>query len=146
MSAACPSTVGLDRSRLHPRCFVCGAEHPCGLRVDCRDAGDGGVEGVFTCARTWEGPEGRLHGGVVAALLDGAMSNCLMALGIEAVTADLQIRYLHPVEVGVEARIAAKRREQRGPVHDMEAWLIQDGQTRAKARARFFEGDGVSWL
>jgi uncharacterized protein (TIGR00369 family) len=109
------------------------------------DAGEGTVEGLFACDRTWQGLVGRLHGGVVAALLDGAMSHCLLAQGIEAVTADLQVRYLHPVEVATEARIGAKRREQRGPIHQMEAWLVQDGQVRASARARFLEGQGVPW-
>jgi acyl-coenzyme A thioesterase PaaI-like protein len=45
-----------------------------------RDIGDGAVEGVFACDRRWEGAEERLHGGVVAALLDGAMYTCLAAL------------------------------------------------------------------
>ena len=49
----------------------------------------------------------------MAALLDGAMSNCLMALGIESVAADLQVRYAHPVEVGVADRVVAKRRQRR---------------------------------
>ena len=133
------------RSRLHARCFVCDGEHPTGLRLEFREVGDGLVEGDFDCDLAWEGLEGRLHGGVVAALLDGAMSNCLLARGVEAVTADLQIRYLHPVEVAVPARVHARVRGKRGPIYDMEAWLVQDEQIRARARARFVDHQGVSW-
>jgi uncharacterized protein (TIGR00369 family) len=110
-----------------------------------RDVGDGAVEGVFGCDRRWEGAEGRLHGGVVAALLDGAMYTCLTASRIEAVTADLQIRYLLPVHVGVEARVTARRREQRNTVHDMEALLTQEGEVRVRARARFVQEGQVPW-
>ena len=138
------TTLEQVRSRLHPRCFVCGPEHPGGLRVDFHPAGDG-VVGVFSCAPTWEGVAGRIHGGVLAALLDGAMSNCLLALGVDAVTADFHVRYRRPVRVGVEARVEAHRCEQRGPLHDMEAVLLQDGQVMATARARFYDGEASPW-
>jgi acyl-coenzyme A thioesterase PaaI-like protein len=37
---------------------------------------DGGVEAHFDCSRIFEGYSHRIHGGVIAALLDGAMTNC----------------------------------------------------------------------
>jgi uncharacterized protein (TIGR00369 family) len=89
--------------------------------------------------------DGRIHGGVLAALLDGAMCNCLMALGVTAVTADFQVRYRHPVRVGAEARVEARRLGQRGSVHDMEAVLIQDDYVKARAKARFHDGDESPW-
>ena len=138
------------RSHPHSRCFVCSSDHPFGLRMEFRETGEGTVEGAFSCDGRWEGLAGRLHGGVVAALLDGAMSHWLLARGLEAVTADLQVRYVHPVEVEVPATVGARRRERRGSIHEMEAWLIQDGQLRARAHARFLEEErpaerGVPW-
>ena len=50
-----------------------------------------------------------------------------------------------PVEVAVPARVHARVRGKRGPIYDMEAWLVQDEQIRARARARFVDHQGVSW-
>ena len=58
---------------------------------------DGVVESTFDCQSELEGYRHFLHGGVVCAILDGGMTNCLFALGNAAVTADLQVRFLQPV-------------------------------------------------
>ena len=50
---------------------------------------DGSVRGVFFASAPLEGYTGLLHGGIAAAFLDGAMTNCLFAHGIEALTAEL---------------------------------------------------------
>lgn len=113
--------------------------------MDFRSFGDGRVWGMFDCDPMWEGLEGRVHGGVLAALLDGAMSNCLLALGVVAVTADFQVRYLAPVLVGQGARVEARRLEQRGPLHDMEALLYQGRTLKARAKARFYDGAADPW-
>lgn len=146
--SAQPSDAALDlrKASLHPRCFVCGQAHPCGLHMDFHVTDAGTVTGVFRCAASWEGFAGRLHGGIVSALLDGAMSSCLMARGIEAVTADIQVRFLRPVLVGEDARVEATWREQRGPIHDLDAVLFQGWQLKARAKARFFDTHEPSWL
>ena len=60
---------------------------------------DGSVEGVFAARAPLEGYSGLLHGGVAAAFLDGAMTNCLFAHGVRALTAELTVRYREPVAV-----------------------------------------------
>lgn len=138
-------TLKSTREALHPRCFVCGSGHPSGLQVDFRPVGEDTVEGHFSCPSCYEGLPGRVHGGVVASLLDGAMANCLMAQGIHAVTADLRVRFLHPVDLQVEALIRAHKLEQRGSLHDLEASLIQGGVIKARAQARFYDGQETPW-
>lgn len=123
----------------HPDCFACAPRHPFGLKVAFAKVGDCRVEGTFPCGWFFQGYPGKLHGGIVSTLLDSAMVHALMNEGIEAVTADLQIRFKKPVEVGVPARILGERRGQRGPIHDMVAVLEQKGQVKATARARFLE-------
>ena len=64
--------------RLHPHCVICGNENPHGLGVDFRPSADGrGVEATIDCRADFQGHEGRLHGGIVSSLLDGAMVHCL---------------------------------------------------------------------
>lgn len=134
-----PAPLEVLRQRHHPDCFVCAPDHPFGLKLSFARTGDGRVEAVFPCGWFLQGYPGRLHGGIVSTLLDSAMVHALMAEGIEAVTADLQVRFHLPVELGKEALVIGERRLQRGPIHHMTASLSQGGNVRASARARFFE-------
>lgn len=123
----------------HPHCVVCGADNPWGLQVDFRPTADGGVEAHFDCARIFEGYSHRIHGGVIAALLDGAMTNCLFAHGRVAFTAELTVRYRHPVMTDRRATVRAWIRESSNRLHRVRAELLQDGQLLAIATARFLE-------
>lgn len=101
--------------------------------------GEGRVEGVFSCRRTFQGYDGYLHGGVISSLLDGSMCNCLFARGKIAVTGELTVRFLFPVLVNRTAIVQAWIKESRAPLHMTEAKMIQDGRVVAMARAKFME-------
>jgi acyl-coenzyme A thioesterase PaaI-like protein len=58
---------------------------------------DGAVHTVFKAHEGLQGYRGILHGGVITALLDAAMANCLFLKGVEALTGDLHVRFLKPV-------------------------------------------------
>ena len=123
----------------HPHCVVCGAANPRGLQVDFRPTADGGVEAHFDCVTILEGYSHRIHGGVAAALLDGAMTNCLFAHGHVAVTVELAVRYRHPVMTGHRATVRAWICESSHRLHRMRAELAQDGRVLVIATAKFFE-------
>lgn len=123
----------------HPHCVVCGAHNPRGLQVDFRPTADGGVEAHFDCAKVFEGYTRRIHGGVIAALLDGAMTNCLFAHGHVAVTAELTIRYRQPVMTDRRATVRAWIHESSHRLHRMRAELVQDGQVLVVGTAKFLE-------
>ena len=124
----------------HPRCVVCWDRHPFGLQVDFRATGAHAVEGRFGCGKSYEGYENILHGGIVSSLLDGAMASCTLAMGLQAYTVDLRVRYRAAVAVGVQATIRGEWLRGSGPIHLLHATLEQDGKVRASARAKFFEG------
>ncbi len=136
---AAPGRLRDLRGRLHPRCVVCGADHPTGLQVHFEVAADGGVEGLFVGGEVLEGYRGRIHGGVIAALLDAAMTNCLFAHDCEAFTAELVVRYLHPVAPEVPMRVRAWLGESRRTLHLVQAELCQDGQVKVTARGKFLQ-------
>ena len=121
----------------HRRCWVCGVENDHGLHVDFRPDDDGGVRATFPCPERYAGYDGRLHGGVISSLLDGAMTRCLMAHGEVAVTADLRVRFRRAVRIGRPAELHARVRDSRRGVHRVVAELSQDGQVCAHALGRF---------
>ena len=87
------------RRRAHPHCALCSCGSPTGLGQEFVLQPDGSVRGVFAASAPFEGYSGLLHGGIAAAFLDGAMTNCLFAHGVQALTAELTVRYREPVVV-----------------------------------------------
>ena len=58
-------------------CFGCGQANPVGLRLEFLLADDGSVVCFAAIPNTFEGPPRYLHGGIVATLLDEAMSKAV---------------------------------------------------------------------
>jgi len=52
---------------------------------------DGVLKANFQCKPIFQGYPDQLHGGVISAVMDAAMMNCLFARGITADTARLSI-------------------------------------------------------
>jgi len=137
------TTIATLRSRLHSQCILCGTKHPRGLRLAFNTHADGHVEAQFPCDRLYQGYTGYLHGGVIAALLDSAMTNCLFAHGRVGLTGELNVRFLKPVIVSQPAMVSARITESLGPLFYMEADIRQNGQIMAKASAKFMEASGT---
>lgn len=78
-----------------------------------------------------------MHGGVVAALLDGAMTNCLFARGVRALTGDLRVRYRSPVLVADELTVHARVESSWHELFHLTAELTQAGELRAHAQGKF---------
>ena len=127
------------RARAHPNCVVCGAANKRGLRLKFRSSADGSVQATFDCLKACEGYIDVLHGGIVTSLLDGAMTNCLFAHGHRGVTAEITVRFRHPVQTGKPAAVRAWLERCCRPLHVLKAELMQDGQLKATARGKFME-------
>lgn len=56
------------------RCFGCGQANPVGLRLEFSQSAEGAVISNAIVSDQYEGPRGYLHGGIIATLLDEAMS------------------------------------------------------------------------
>jgi acyl-coenzyme A thioesterase PaaI-like protein len=129
----------VDPVSAHPGCIVCSGSNARGLRLRYARTAGNGVEAEIECDRSLEGYGGRLHGGVIAAALDGAMTHCLFALGRTAVTAELNVRFRHPVATGRPATVRARLERDLGPLYLLEAELVQDGVVKAAASGKFLE-------
>ncbi len=129
-----------DMSRIvHPNCVVCGNGNENGLRLQFGMREDGSVQTDFGCDEKYEGFPGRLHGGVISSLLDGAMTNCLFAHGYTGVTGELKVRFRLPVATGQNSRVRAWIDMSSPPYHILKAELIQDRQIKALATGKFMD-------
>ena len=82
-------------------CFGCGPANPQGLQLSFITDTSNPEAITATCHfqldRMHEGPPGYIHGGIVAALLDEAMSKLNRPLNVLAMTRNMEIDYLRPV-------------------------------------------------
>lgn len=123
----------------HGRCVICGGRNPHSLRLRFEPTADGGVRASFFAHAELQGYADLLHGGVTASLLDAAMTHCLFHLGIEAVTGELNIRYLRPIPCGSALEIRAWRLSAFPPLHRLKAQILSGGEVMTLAEAKFME-------
>ncbi|WP_158944320.1 PaaI family thioesterase [Granulicella sp. S190] len=81
-------------------CFGCGPANPQGLHLTFTTDTSNPEAITTTCHfqldRMHEGPPGHIHGGIVATLLDEAMSKLNRPLNVIAMTRHMEIDYLRP--------------------------------------------------
>jgi uncharacterized protein (TIGR00369 family) len=111
------------------RCFGCGLANPSGLRLEFLLAEDGSVVTLPTIANTFEGHPGYLHGGIIATLLDEAMSKATRARGLTTMTRHLEVEYLRPVPSGAPLRVEGRIVRSEGRKHWVESQILDAGGT-----------------
>jgi acyl-coenzyme A thioesterase PaaI-like protein len=125
------------QSEAHPFCYVCSGSNPMGLALRYSQQPDGSVSATFVGNCALEGYSGLLHGGVIAAMLDGAMTNCLFAHDHRALTVELKVRYHAGVASSEEVRLSAELVDTSHGLFQLAASLTQGGVVKASATGKF---------
>lgn len=120
------------------KCFVCGRENPAGLQIPFKaDIEKKTISCEFTAGQEYQGFQGITHGGIIAALLDEAMVRLAFDLGIYAVTASIEIRYINPLMSGEKVHVSASITKEAKKLLEAEAEAMTiDGKTVAKAKGK----------
>ena len=98
---------------------------------------DGSVCAKFLGHSALEGYSGLLHGGIIAAMLDGAMTNCLFARSICGLTAELKVRFHQSVAASEEVSLQAWLDDDAHGLYQLHAELTQSGVVKASANGKF---------
>ena len=88
-------------------CFGCGQENRTGLRLKFFVDDEHRIVCHVRVPRRFEGPPGHVHGGVIATLLDEAMSKANRQFGIVAMTRHMEVEYLKPVPLLTTLELSA---------------------------------------
>lgn len=139
MTAYDPSAPVINEVPVEHHCFGCGDANPIGLRLRFRERPGGGVWALFTPKRAHEGYLGMTHGGIVATLLDEAMSWAVTTAGDFGVTARMAMTFRQPARVYEELRVVGWIVQRRGRVTDARGEVFRAGDDTlvAEAEARF---------
>jgi uncharacterized protein (TIGR00369 family) len=122
------------------RCFGCGPANAAGLNLEFLIASDGAVVSLPVVPDTFEGHPGYLHGGIIATLLDEAMSKAVRALGRTSMTRKMEVEYLRPVPSGAPLRIEGRVVRSEGRKHWAEAVIVNAEETAlARGNGLFIE-------
>jgi acyl-coenzyme A thioesterase PaaI-like protein len=108
-------------------CFACGADNDRGLHMTFRLEG-GRTICDYTPCEFQQGYPGRMHGGIVATLIDDAMGWAVYHAREWGATARLNVRYRKPVPLDEALRI--------------EAWMVRDRSRLMELRAEMRGRDG----
>jgi acyl-coenzyme A thioesterase PaaI-like protein len=118
-------------------CFVCGSENPIGLHLPFTLDGDDCVI-EFAPAKVHEGWGGVMHGGLISTLLDEVMTRVCWEKGFPSVTAQMEMRFKKPVEIGSKTVTRGRIEKHRGRLLNCSAEMtLADGTVVATATGKF---------
>jgi uncharacterized protein (TIGR00369 family) len=121
-------------------CFVCGLDNPHGLRLAFAYPEAGRAESELVVPERFSGWERLTHGGLLATLLDEAMAHACVSSEGNAVTVELSVRFLKPVEVGQRVRVSGRVRAVKGRLVETEGEILDpQGETAARGAGRFLK-------
>jgi acyl-coenzyme A thioesterase PaaI-like protein len=87
-------------------CFACGKKNDVGLALEFRHE-DGRTFSEFIPRKVHQGFMDIVHGGIITTILDEAMVKEALSEGMEAVTAEISVRFRSPLFVGEKAIVEA---------------------------------------
>ena len=124
-------------------CFVCGESNPAGVHVRFYEREDGSVLARFTGADHHQSYPGRLHGGVITAVMDEAIGRAIMIKygdDIWGVTAELNMRFRQPAPIGVELTVVGRITSEGSRMFQGSGeLLLPDGTVAAEATGKYMK-------
>jgi uncharacterized protein (TIGR00369 family) len=133
--------VPLRHGALH-HCFGCGEANRSGLRLKFFVDEEKRVICRARLAKRFEGPPGHAHGGIIATILDEAMSKANRAHDVVAMTRQMEVEYLRPVPLGETITLIGWRTSHDGRKNYCEAEIVNEkGAVLARGKALFIAVD-----
>ena len=132
-----------DIIRLEPNptngCFGCGGANDFGMKLTFeQDNGRRRIVGRFILGSRYQGGGRMAHGGIIALLLDEAMGKVCRFRNAQAVTAQLTVDYIKPIDVEKEIVVEAFEQEQKGRnLFHVGEIRNGSGEVLARGRGRF---------
>ena len=117
-------------------CFVCGPKNPIGLKLDFSLDGEV-MTTEFIPRKEHQGYMDIVHGGIISTLLDEIMVKLAIALGMPAVTAQMDIRLRKSAKVGKRLTFSAEILEDTSKLLITKAKAVtDDGEVVAESTAK----------
>ncbi len=130
--------------RKHPNskmCLVCGLKNVGGLHASFHEAETGELVALFTARDEHQSYPGRVHGGIITALLDETIGRAIMNGNhddVWGVTVEFTTKFKKPVPIGVELRVVGRIVSEEGRVFaGTGEILLPDGEVAASGEGKY---------
>lgn len=129
----------LLKKKYHNKCIFDELRSIIGKDLQVRFDNKGLLVADFFCHERYQGFDGIMHGGVLSALLDAAMVQCLMGHGVVAYTTRMNIRYHKPVKLKQNVTIRCEIKEVYfNKLYKLRAEMSQKRRYNVIAHANFY--------
>ena len=120
-------------------CFACGKDNPDGMRLTFSlDLHRKRFVCDFRLGKRYTGPPGYCHGGIIATILDDAMSKLSKLREVVAATSRMTVEYLRPVPLHKPLRVESRDLGKRGRRLTRVAEIVdENGTVLARSRGVF---------
>jgi uncharacterized protein (TIGR00369 family) len=123
-------------------CLVCGLKNPHGLFTSFYELGNGDLAALFTARDEHQSYPGRLHGGIITALLDETIGRAIMNRRddgqVWGVTVEFSTRFLKPVPLDTELRVIGRIVKEEGRYFEGTGEiLLPGGEVAAAGTGRY---------
>jgi len=123
-------------------CMVCGRDNDSSLKARFYELEDGELLGVFAPLEIHQSYPGRVHGGVITAMLDETIGRAVNLNDLDAwgVTVEITVRFRKPVPVGEEVRVVGRiTKDSRRLFEGSGEIVLADGTVAAEATGRYMK-------
>lgn len=118
-------------------CFACGGQNPIGMHLEI-ELGEGTARTEWVPSGDYVGWEQKVHGGILATLLDEVMAWAPSSYDSWAVTAEMQIRFRAPANPGERLVATGRVIDRRRRIYRVAGEVRgADGRLVAEAEGRF---------
>jgi uncharacterized protein (TIGR00369 family) len=123
-------------------CLVCGVENTAGLKARFFELENGDLAGVFSPRPEHQSYPGRLHGGIVSAILDETIGRAVNIADTHTwgVTVELTVKFRKPVPLDDEVRVFGRiTRDSSRLFEGTGEVVLRDGSVAAEARGKYLK-------
>jgi acyl-coenzyme A thioesterase PaaI-like protein len=124
-------------------CLVCGLKNDLGLKAHFYELENKELIGVFRPIEEHQGYPGRLHGGIISAVLDETIGRAIMINYEEDVwfvTVEFSVRFKKPVPLDEEIKIKARVTNERNRFYEGSGEiLLKNGEIAAEGYGKYMK-------
>ncbi|RME97113.1 MAG: PaaI family thioesterase [Chloroflexi bacterium] len=124
-------------------CVVCGLKNPFGLHAHFYELDNGELLAIFHPKDEHQGYPGRMHGGMLTAILDETIGRAIMMKYDEptwGVTMEFDIKFKKPVPTDAEIRVVGRITEDEGRIFlGSGEILLPDGRVAVEGSGKYMK-------
>ena len=124
------------------KCIVCGLNNKLGLKASFYELENGELVSIFTPIEEHQSYPGRLHGGIIASILDETIGRAIMIKHekLWGVTIELSLKYRKPIPLNEELRVIGRITKDGSRIFEGTGEiLLKTGQVAVTAIGRYFK-------